>query len=89
MTMTERDVRQMADALLALQNQYVTLIEDDNPEAEAAHDYYRELAEEVAKKTQVSAKYARQMVANQNFHEAFNVVSGEEDRRTLTSQIVF
>ena len=74
---TERDVKQMADALLGLQNQYVALIEEGDSESEGAFSYYRELADDVAKKTQVSSKYARQLLANQHFHEAFTIVSGE------------
>ncbi len=75
--MTERDVQQMANALLALQNQYVTLLEEDDHEAMSAFQYYNELAEDVAEKTQVSGKYALQILTNPNFLEALSVVSGE------------
>ena len=79
MSTTERDVKQMANALLALQNQYVSLLEEDESGSEGVLSYYRELAEDVAKKTQVSSKYVCQMLANDHFHAAFNVESGEKE----------
>ena len=79
MSTTERDVKQMANALLALQNQYAALLEEDESGSEGVLSYYRELAEDVAKKTQVSSKYACQMLANDHFHAAFNVDNGEKE----------
>ena len=83
MSTTERDVKQMANALLALQNQYVAMLEEDESGSEGVLSYYRELAQDVAKKTQVSSKYACQMLANQHFHEAFNVETGENSLALL------
>ena len=80
MTTTERDVKQMANALVALQNQYVALLEENESESEGVFSYYTEMAEDVAKKTQVSSKYACQMLANHHFHEAFSVENGEDHR---------
>lgn len=77
MTTTERDVKQMANALVALQNQYVAMLDENESEGGGVLSYYTELAEDVAKKTQVSSKYACQLLANRHFHEAFNVESGE------------
>ena len=70
-------MKQMGNALLALQNQYAALREEDESESEGVLSYYRELAADVAKKTQVSSKYACQMLVNEHFHAAFNVESGE------------
>ena len=72
--MTDRDVRNMSNAILALQQQYVKLVDERRAEHRDTLSQYEELCLEVAAKIQVSSKYAKMLLVNKHFQEASEVI---------------
>lgn len=75
--MTEKDVNRVCETLLALQHQYIELVEEDeSAQAGKAMAFYSELGEEAQKKAQKSINYATLLLAHKSFQEALNIATG-------------
>lgn len=71
------DAAEVTNALVALQHQYVDLLEEDRlDEASAAFECYGQLVTEIMKRAALSGRYSRQVLSSPFFGEAFTVVHG-------------
>ena len=71
------DLKEKLSALLALQDEYINLVEEENVECAESLIYYAELIEELKKNVRKnSAKYARSILQNENFHHCFSSPNG-------------
>ena len=75
--MTEKDVNRMTQALVALQQQYVDLVEDESADSDECATFYLELCKEIQEKVQLTQKYARLLLISEHFLEAFTTLHGK------------
>jgi len=64
------DLKKKLEALLALQEEYIQLVEEENPDCSETAAYYTELLEELKKSVRKnSMKYARTIIQNEYFQQ--------------------
>ena len=71
------EIKKKLEALLALQDEYIQLVEEENPDCSEPLNYYAELLEEL--KTSVkknSMKYARTIIQNEYFQHCLAAPNG-------------
>ena len=72
------DLKEQLSALLALQDEYIKLVEEENPECSESLNYYNELIDELKKNVRKSsAKYARSILQNEDFHHCLASPNGK------------
>ena len=71
------EIKKKLEALLALQDEYIQLVEEENPDCSEPLSYYTELLEELkisVKKN--SMKYARTIIQNEYFQHCLAAPNG-------------
>lgn len=64
-------------SLFALQNEYITLVEEENPECSETLKFYLELIDELKSSVKKnSIKYARSLVQNEHFQTCLESPNG-------------
>ena len=73
------DLKKKLEALLALQEEYIQLVEEENPECSETAAYYTELLEELKKSVRKnSMKYARTIIQNEYFQKCLMTHNGRD-----------
>ena len=74
------DLKKKLEALLALQEEYIQLVEEENPDCSETAAYYTELLEELKKSVRKnSMKYARTIIQNEYFQQCLMTPNGRDN----------
>ena len=72
------DLKKKLEALLNLQDEYIQLVEEENPDCSDTAAYYTELLDELKKGVRKnSMKYAKTIIQNEHFQHCLATPNGK------------